>query len=268
MIRIIETYLNSLSEDMPVINITAKNIDFIPDLTRFKNIKSLYCSYNELTSLPHTLPENIKILYCSNNQLTSLPILPQNLKILSCSNNQLTSLHSLPENLEQLYCSNNQLTSLPTLPQNLKILCCGNNLLNSLPTLPKNLEQLYCCNNQLDSLPTLPQNLEQLSCGNNKLACLPTLPKNLKQIYYINNTIYEIVNSNSLFQIKKNIQIINNLRYLYYCLKFKKQLRKWLWEKVREPNIMKIYHPNYLIENLGDEDDLDIILSNWISCNV
>jgi len=26
---------------------------------------------------------------------------------------------------------------------------------------------------------------------------------------------------------------------------------------------MEKYHPNYLIENLGDDDDLDIVLNNW-----
>jgi hypothetical protein len=50
---------------------------------------------------------------------------------------------------------------------------------------------------------------------------------------------------------------------LYYCLKFKKQLRKWLWEKVREQNAKNLYNPNYLIENLGDEDDLNTFLDNW-----
>ena len=48
-------------------------------------------------------------------------------------------------------------------------------------------------------------------------------------------------------------------------VKFKKQFRKWLWEKVREPKIMKKYHPNYLIElieKLGDEDDFDT--DNWL----
>jgi hypothetical protein len=66
-----------------------------------------------------------------------------------------------------------------------------------------------------------------------------------------------------LFQIKQNIRILNNFRDLYYCLKFKKQLRKWLWEKVREPNAMRQYSPIYLIENLGDEDDLDAVLDKW-----
>ena len=35
-------------------------------------------------------------------------------------------------------------------------------------------------------------------------------------------------------------------------------LRKWLWEKVK-----KLYDPIYLIENLGEDDDLDTVLHNW-----
>ena len=67
----------------------------------------------------------------------------------------------------------------------------------------------------------------------------------------------------SLDQIKKNIQELNNRRHLDYCLQFKKQFRKWLWEKVREPRIQELYHPNYLIEKLGDENDLDAVVDNW-----
>jgi hypothetical protein len=92
---------------------------------------------------------------------------------------------------------------------------------------------------------------------------LPTLPQNLKKIYCSNNPIYKIVNGDSLIKIKKNIQLLNNFRHFYYHLKFKKQLKEWLWEKVREPNAKKIYNPKYLIENLGDHDDLDTVLDNW-----
>ena len=261
----IEIYLNSLSEDILTVDISDKSIKYLPDLTRFKNLKIFNCSNNQLTSLP-TLPENLLGLYCYNNQLTSLPTLPENLQKLYCSNNQLTFLGTLPENLQELYCSNNQLTFLPTLPQSLKELYFSKNKLTFLGTLPENIQKICCFYNKLTSFPTLPQNLKFLGCSNNQLTCLPTLPQNLEILSYINNPIYKIVDNNnsySLFQIKKNIQILNNFRNLYYCLKFKKQLRKWLWEKVREPNIKNIYNPNYLIENLGDDDDLDTVLDNW-----
>ena len=80
---------------------------------------------------------------------------------------------------------------------------------------------------------------------------------------YTEIPIYEIVNSVRVFEIKQKLQILNNFRHLYYCLKYKKQFRKWLWEKVREVKIQQIYHPNYLIENLREEDDLDTVLNYW-----
>jgi hypothetical protein len=92
---------------------------------------SLYCSNNQLTSLPDNLIVKGD-LYCHNNQLTSLP---DNLIVkgdLNCFNNQLTSL---PDNLVvkgDLNCFNNQLTSLP---DNLVVkgdLWCNNNQLTSL----------------------------------------------------------------------------------------------------------------------------------------
>jgi len=179
---------------------------------------------------------------------------------------KLTSLPTLPQNLQELYCYDNELTLLPTLPQNLEILNCSNNQLTLLPTLPPNLKILYCernKRNKLTSLPTLPQNLKELNCSNNKLTSLPTLPQNLEILYCYNNPIYEIVNNDRLITIKQNIQTLNNFRHLYYCLKLKDQLRKWLWEKVREPNAQKLYGPIYLIENLGEDDDLDTVLNNW-----
>ena len=214
-----ERYLNSLPEGILTLNISGKRIKSLPDLTRFKNLQFLNCSNNQLTSLP-TLPPNLTELHCYSNQLSSLPTLPPNLEVLACSNNKLTLLPTLPKNLEELYCSNNQLTSLPNLPEKLK--------------------RLYCHCNKLTSLPTLPPNLGILNC------------------YY--NPIYEIVvNSNDLFQTKQNIQELNNRRHLDYCLKFKDQFRKWLWEKVREPNAKKLYNPDYL-ENLTEE-----VIDNW--CN-
>ena len=75
----IETYLNSLSDDIVCLDISFKDITSLPDLTRFTNLKKLYCYNNQLTSLPD-LPPNLQILNCSNNKLTSLPDLPPNLE--------------------------------------------------------------------------------------------------------------------------------------------------------------------------------------------
>ena len=264
MTTTIETYLNSLSEDILTLDIINMGIKSLPDLTRFLNLEILYCSNNKLTSFSN-LPQSLKKLNCTNNQLISLSNLPQNLETLNCHNNKLTSLSNLPQNLEILYCTNNQLTSLSNLPQNLKELYCYHNQLTSLSNLPQNLKTLDCSNNKLTFLSNLPQNLEILCCNKNKLTLLPTLPQNLKILNCVNNPFYEIVRGNTLIKTKQNIRTLNNFCDLYYYLKFKKQFRKWLWEKVREPNIKKLYNPIYLVENLQKDDDLDIVLYNWIN---
>ena len=46
----IETYLNSLSEDILTVSIEGRGIKSLPYLNRFKNLKELYCSDNKLSS--------------------------------------------------------------------------------------------------------------------------------------------------------------------------------------------------------------------------
>ena len=191
--------------------------------------------------------------------------LPEGILTLDISGKGITSLPDLTRftNLKKLNCSRNNLTSLPNLPPNLTELNCYGNQLNLLPTLPPKLEVLTCYMNKLTSLPTLPQNLTLLYCYENNLTSLPNLPPNLKTFYGYYNPIDEIVMGDYLDQIKKNIQELNDRRHLDYCLKFKTQLRKWLWKKVRYTNEKKVCNPNYLFKNLGEEDDLDAFLDNW-----
>ena len=231
----IETYLNSLPEDIEEIDVSHKGITSL-DVTRFKNLKILHCEYNRLTSLH--LNDNLEKLCCSVNQLTSLH-LNEKLERLSCFNNQLTSLH-LNENLKFAYCLSNQLTSLH---------------------LNDKLETLACSFNQLTSL-RLNENLHTLYCYSNNLIYLH-LNKKLKSIDYNDNPIYEIINSNDKDIINQKLRVLNQFRYLYYSLKYKKQLRDWLWVKIREPKIREKYSHDYLLKNLQEDTDLDVLLDNW-----
>jgi len=237
----INEYLNSLSEDVMTINVSFRGIKYLPNLNRFKNLQTLYCSHNQLISLPE-LPKTLITLNCSYNKLISLPELPKTLITFDCSYNQLISLPALPKTLIELFCSHNKLISLSDFPEN--------------------LQTINCCYNNLSSLSAFPENLQAITCGYNKLYYFPVLPENLAILYFYNNPIYEIVDS-GLLEINQKLKILNKFRDLFYCLKFKQRFRKFLWEKVREKNIMTKYHPNYLIENLHEESDLDIVLSNW-----
>jgi Leucine-rich repeat (LRR) protein len=88
-----------------------------------------------------------------------------------------------------------------------------------LNSLSEDILKLNISSKGIKSLPDLTRfkNLDELHCSNKQLTSLPTLPQNLKELYCYNNPIYKIVNGASLFQIKKNVQIINNFRNLYYC---------------------------------------------------
>ena len=126
MIFNIESYLNSLPDNIKSIDVSEHNLNYLPCLSRFKNLEILYCGRNNLTSLP-PLPENLKKLFCNANKLTSLPHLPKKLEILYCFYNKLTSLPPLNEELEDLDCSCNRLTSLPLLNEKLRYFDCNGN---------------------------------------------------------------------------------------------------------------------------------------------
>ena len=70
MIFDIEHYLDSLPNDTTEINISHKDITYLPELTRFTKLHTLYCMNNKLTSFP-SFNESLRILYITNNQLTT-----------------------------------------------------------------------------------------------------------------------------------------------------------------------------------------------------
>jgi hypothetical protein len=63
--------------------------------------------------------------------------------------------------------------------------------------------------------------------------------------------------------IKRKIRVLNQFRYLYYSLKYKKQFRDVLWVKIREPKIRIKYSHDYLVQHLHEDTDLDQLLENW-----
>jgi Leucine-rich repeat (LRR) protein len=136
--------------------------------------------------------------------------------------------------------------------------------LTTLPDLNENLETLYCSLNRLTTLPHLNEKLELLHCQFNKLTILPKLNEKLIACILYENPIFDIINNNNIEIIKKNLKVLNNFRFLYYSLKFKKHLRDLLWVKIREPKIIKRYSHDYLVKNLHEDTDLDELLEKWI----
>jgi Leucine-rich repeat (LRR) protein len=167
---------------------------------KLEDVTELNLSSNDLKELPKWIDKciNLQILYCSFNQLTSLPEnLPASLQRLSYSSNQLTSLpESFPNSLQYLYCSCNQLVSLPeSLPNSLQELYCGNNQLTSLPeNLPTSLQKLYCSGNKLTSLPMSILNCRFLTVidkSNNQIENIhPAITRFINRTKNRNMTVY------------------------------------------------------------------------------
>ena len=295
-------YIRTLPDHTVKINISNMRLTELPDLSRFTQLEELNCNRNNLSVLP-PLPNTLKILDCSENSLYKLPTLPDALMCLNCQLNLLTSLPDLPNTLDMLDCSENllvrlptlpndklnylkcdfnSLTSLPELPKSLKILICSDNYLTTLPRLPDHLSMLYCDQNELTRLPKIPNRLSILHCADNQLTCLPNLPFCVMTVIYCrDNPLLPFLSNIKTFgggfvDIRarmKNLDLdsfisvtnkFNRFKHLFYCIKFKTQFRKWLWEKVREPKCMDKYHPQYLLTHLQDENqELDMVLHSW-----
>ncbi|MFN0200955.1 MAG: T9SS type A sorting domain-containing protein [Bacteroidia bacterium] len=165
------------------LNVAYKNIANLTGVRYFDALTNLYCSGNQLTTLP-PLPNTVTYIECQNNDLTSLGSLPPNLHTLTANHNNLTSLPVLPNSLVMMNVSYNQIASLPTLPSGLLLLNCEHNAISSLPSLSANLAWLHCGFNQLTNLPSLPNSLYHLTFYMNQIpsSAIPAnLPQNLLQ---------------------------------------------------------------------------------------
>lgn len=274
----VEEYLDSLPSDVEEINVSGKSITRLPNLSRFTNLKILLCGSNKLTELP-PLPETLRRLCCSHNYLTSLPPLNRELKILSCKNNKLTSLPRLNSKLRQLMCFNNELTYLPRLNSKLLNLKCSHNKITSLPRLNRNLLELNCSHNKITSIPELNNRLRLLICSYNELTSFPALNENLYGLVSHNNKNLPEILMNKEYtyreyghiphQKRDAINKLAKIRFRLMCLKYKKQFRDWLWERVRRPKIEQAYTPTKLIQLLASldedcsEDEEDRVIENW-----
>ncbi len=167
------------------------NIKDLTGVKYFKNITSLLCSGNQLTTLPE-LPPLLNSIYCHDNQFTNIPPLPSSVILLSIYNNQITAVNSLPNSLRYLIVNNNPIIIIDSLPSQLISLSCSFTSLKSLPTLPNNLEQLVCANNKIKTLPALPATLTELTCTEDSLVSLPALPASLIYLYCSKNFLQNL----------------------------------------------------------------------------
>lgn len=187
-----------------VIDVYGKNITNLKGLELFKNLDTLRCSNNQLTTLDVTKNTALESLDCGNNQLTALDVRNNpELISLNCSNNQLSALN-VSKNLEltSLNCSKNQLTYLH-MGENEKLeeLDCSNNQLTLLSVSASDkVTNLKCDNNQLTELYySYDQQPTHLDCSNNRLTCLRAREDQMIDDFNGENQEYDIeVNKNTL----------------------------------------------------------------------
>ena len=138
-----DEYINGLPLNIENIEIKNQNIDYIPNLSRFTQLKSLNLSFNKIKEIPdHFLPDSIEILNLYQNDLSCLPC-------------------ELPNNLINLcICHNRDLSHITSLPSKLEIMCCYYNKFPNFPPMPNSLKTLYICyNDHIETLPSLSENL-------------------------------------------------------------------------------------------------------------
>ena len=116
----------------PIKHLSRGSITTLKGVEYLTSLQSLYCEYNQLTSLDLSSNTALQDLRCSNNYLTNLNLDANTVLVsLSCENNLLAEL-DLSHNsaLRGLGCAGNHLTSLDLRhnPELEYLVCCGNSL--------------------------------------------------------------------------------------------------------------------------------------------
>lgn len=189
----------------------------------FRNLESIHCYSNNLTTLDVSKNPSIKSLTCvgrltvldvskntelveldcSQNRITELD-LTRNTKLntLDCSGNLITSLNlSKNTKLSSLNCSGNLITSL-NLSKNteLILLKCNRNQLTTLNLQANSkLEELYCIGNRITQLDlSKNRKLCVVCCGENRLTNLNVNGADmLDELYCENNQLTSLNVSNN-----------------------------------------------------------------------
>ena len=202
------------------------NISSLKGIEHFKELKTLTCNDNNLSSLDISKNTALQNLFCCSNNLSSLDISKNTaLTYLDCGENRLKSLDvSKNTALTYLDCRENNLSSLDVSKNTaLNLLSCFSNNLSSLD-VSKNtaLNELHCRENNLSSLDVSNNTaLWWLECSSNNLGSLD-LSKNITVLGCRGNNL-------SSLDVSKNKELCeldcseNNL----ICLDVSKNTELW-----------------------------------------
>ena len=196
-----------LSPDELSINtilVKASGITDLRGIEFFKDLETLDCSSNEITSLDLSRNTKLKSLYCRRNQLQSINISNcSELGYFTCDENELESLDvSGCGKLQHLECQHNKIKelNLSNLPELLELDCSYNSLPDVDVTKNPLLTYLSCSNNPLTTLDVSKNtSLFALYCYSDHLNKLDVSQNTqLQYLYAGENQIYSFDISNNL----------------------------------------------------------------------
>ena len=168
-----------LKNEADVLDLSSTNLYDLDGIKDFRNLQTLYCNSNLISSIDVSGMTNLQELQCQNNSLTSLDVSGcSSLTQLVCDNNSLTTLDiSECSSLTYLEAYNNSLTTIDI---------SGSSLLTYLDLFNNSLTTL-----DISSLG----NLSFLDCDENPgLTLTMRIGQNISQFYYYSDITFEYVN--------------------------------------------------------------------------
>ncbi len=212
---------NDIINNLEELYISNNDIEILPNLDNFKNLKILDVSVNKLKKIGK-LPLNLIEFCCFENNLEDISEVSKckDLIILYICNNKIKNLSFLNENkkIEILLANFNKIEDIPKdLPKIRKIQIKENNLkkVKSYNTLI----YLDCRNNNI-SIIEEQENLKDLILSNNDIAEIPVFNK-LKYLEIVNTNIEKI---KYMKQLEELICLAEKVKYISSKYKLEKSI--------------------------------------------
>ena len=297
----VESYFKQIRENLPptieTLDVSCNELQVVKNLPN--TIKKLDLSHNNIRHL-YLLPTNLIEFKCTGNKTLTIFHFPPNLQKIDVSLNMLTFIPELPPVLKKLNVDINKLIELPYLPPTLEILECRNNSkLTYLPPLPEGLIELDFNSCNVFRIPLLPESIMHISCSWNPVHVIENIPNNInirmdwstyniysdyddydgmyRVIDFMQTPIYDAIldfpsfpHINYIDKCRDRLLVVNRFRILFYSLKCKKRLMRYLLDKVRRPKIELANHPDRLqafIDNADPDEDLADVIEKFIKDN-
>lgn len=270
------------------LQIVDTHMDVLPRLS--DSVETLCCETNHLFVI-EKLPPNLVNLQICNNYIARVPLLPATLRTAYLTGNRIQHLPPvLNEGLEHFTITYNVVKVLPEiLPDslislriignlverlpikggaNLKIINCASNRIRELPADFANayagLEEFNCLNNPITKIASLPQTIKTLRLENIPIHLTTyrfPVPASLEQVCCDIGWVLELARIRGIFPtigfsmvptISGNmLKRVDQFRELYFALKWRDPLRRWLW-RIREPKIREELSPENLAKYLEE----------------